>query len=233
MNTQLRRRLLLLGLLVSIFPSAARAQEGTRYYRYELLTRSQEAAYVMDVAAGASGRHHAVEVDAQGRVTRTAVIRDGQRISERVYSLPSDGTAANEYVTFTGSEKTGRVAVQRNAAGDRTREDYFTVSGASTGYTLYSYTADSVEATSYTVDGKRRSVNVSFYSPKGVLIRALTYSNPDDRGFHVDSEFDERTGLRKGSTQFESGSLSNSGLFDYDDDGDLVRQAAGLPRRSL
>jgi hypothetical protein len=220
----LRRRLLFLALIASIIPSVARAQAGTRYYRDELLTRAQESSYANEVQAGVSGRHHMVETDAQGRITRAAVRRDGQKISERVYSFTTDGTAPTEYDTYTGSEKTGRVKIQRNAGGERTREDYFTAAGVATGYTVYSYRTDSVEATSFTVDGKRRSVNVSFYSPKNILVRAINYSNPDDQGFHVDSDFDDRTGLRKGSTQFESGNLSNSGLFNYDDDGDLVRQ---------
>ena len=224
MNTQWRRRLVWLAFVASVSPSVASAQAGVHYYRYELLTRSQESRYVTEVQAGVSGRHHAVETDAQGRITRDAVIRDGKRVSERVYSFVSDAKTPSEYDTFTGSEKTGHVTIQRNASGERTREDYFTVGGAPTGYTLYCYGADSVEAISYTNDGKKRAVNVSFYSPQELLTRSINYSNPDDRSFHVDSDFDDRTGLRKGTTQFEGGSLSNSGLFNYDDDGDLVRQ---------
>ena len=224
MKKQRRRRLLLLAFIASISPSVAGAQAGVHYYRYELFTRSQDSQYVSEVGAGVSGRHHAVETDAQGRITRTAVIRDGQKISERVYSFAPGGKAASEYDTFTGSEKTGRVTIQRNASGERTRENSFTVGGVATEYTVYSYRADSVEATSYTVEGKKRAVNVSFYSPKDILTRAMTYSNPDDRGFHVDSDFDDRTGLSKGSRQFEGGNLTSSGLFNYDDDGDLIRQ---------
>lgn len=224
MKKQLRRRLLLPALIASLTPSPARAQAGVHYYRYELLTRSQESQYVTEVGAGVSGRRHAVETDSQGRITRAAVIRDGQKVSERLYFFAPGAKAASEYDTFTVSERTGRVTIQRNASGERTREDFFTVNGAATGYTLYSYRADSVEATSYTVEGKKRAVNVSFYSPKSILTRSINYSNPDDQGFHVDSDFDDRTGLRKGSTQFEGGNLSSSGLFDYDDDGDLIRQ---------
>ena len=224
MNRQLRTRLLLLALVASIKPPVASAQLAVHYYRYELLTRSQESQYVTEVPAGVRGRHHAVETDAQGRITQTAVIRDGQKVSQRIYSFAPGSKAASEYETFTGSEKTGRVTIQRNARGERTREDYFTVGGAVTGYTLYSYRPDSVEATIFTADGRKRAVNISFYSPTDVLTRAINYSNPDDRGFHVDADFDDRTGLRKGSTQFESGNLSNSGLFNYDDDGDLIRQ---------
>jgi hypothetical protein len=224
MNTQSRRRLYAVAIVCALSPSIATGQTSVRHYRYELMTRAQESTYTDEVPSDARGRHHAVETDAQGRITRAAVIRDGQKISERVYSFAPDGQAASEYETFTGTEKTGRVRVQRNAGGDRTREDYFTVNGVLTGYTLYTHTADSVEAISYTSDGKKRAVNVSFYSPKDILTRAISYSNPEDRSFHVDSDFDDRTGLRKGSSQFEGGNLSNSGLFDYDDDGDLVRQ---------
>jgi len=224
METQLRRRLYVVALLGAISPSVASGQTSVHHYRYELLTRGQDSTYTTEVSPEARGRHHAIETDAQGRVTQDAVIRDGQKISGRVYSFAPDGRAASQYETFAGAEKTGRVQIQRNASGGRTREDYFTVNGALTGYTLYIYSTDSVEATSYTSDGKKRSVNVSFYSPKDILIRAISYSNPDDQRFHVDLDFDDRTGLRKGSMQFEDGNLSNSGLFNYDDDGDLVRQ---------
>ena len=224
MNTQWRRHFFLLALIGAITPSVANGQASVHHYRYELLTRAQESTYATEVPAGAGGRHHAVETNTEGRITRTAVIRDGQKVSERVYSFAPDGKAASEYDTFTGSERTGRVTIQRNASGERTRDEYFTVGGAATGHTLYSYGANSVEATSYTGDGTKRSVDVSFYSPKGILTHAITYSNPDNRSFHVDSEFNEGTGLRKGSRQFEDGELSTSGLFNYDDDGDLIRQ---------
>ena len=108
MNTQLRRRLLLLALIASINSSVASAQAGVHYYRYELLTRSQESQYVTEVAAGVSGRHHAVETDAQGRITRDAVIRDGQKISERVYSFAPNDKLASEYDTFARPSSTAR-----------------------------------------------------------------------------------------------------------------------------
>jgi hypothetical protein len=224
MKKQLRHRLLLLALIGAISPSVANGQAGVHYYRYELLTRAQDFTYANEVPADVRGRYHAVETDTQGRIARTAVMRDGQKISERVYSFASDGKAPREYETFIGSEKTGRVRIQRNSDGGRTREDKFTVDGALTEYTLYSYRTDSVELTSYTRAGKKTSVNVSFFSPKDILTRSINYSNPDDQSFHVDSDVDDTTGLRKGSTQFASGNLSNSVLFNYDDDGDLVRQ---------
>ncbi|HEY3043775.1 MAG TPA: hypothetical protein VGJ39_07105 [Vicinamibacterales bacterium] len=224
MERQLRRRLLTLAFLAAINPSVVNGQAGVRYYRYELLTRAQEFTYANEVSPDVRGRYYAVETDTRGRITRTAVIRDGQKISERVYSFASDGKDPGEYETFSGSEKTGRVRIQRNGDGGRTREEKLTVDGALTEYTLYSYRADSVELTSYTGAGKKTLVNVSFFSPKDILTRSTSYSNPDDPGFHVDSDIDDRTGLRKGSTQFAGGNLSNSVLFNYDDDGDLVRQ---------
>jgi hypothetical protein len=224
MNRQLRPLLVFLAFCASIAPSVATAQEGVRYYRYELLTRSQDFQYATETPRGVNAGRYAVETDAKARIVRTAVMQKGERVSERVYSFPADADAADGYDTFTGSEKTGRVAIRRNAAGQRTREDSFTVNGAATGYTLYSYRPDSVEATAYTVDGKKRTVNVSFYSPNNILTRSVHYSNPEDQSFHVDSDFDDRTGLRKGTSQFEGGRLSSSGLFDYDDDGNLIRQ---------
>ena len=162
-------------------PSVASGQTSVHYYRYELLTRGQESTYASEVRSDVHGRHQTVETDTQGRITRTAVTRDGQKISERVYSFAPDGKAASEYETFTGSEKTGRVRIQRNADGGRAREDYFTVNEVLTGYTIFSYRADSVEATSYTGDGKKRAVNVSFYSPKDILTRAITTRTPTIR----------------------------------------------------
>jgi hypothetical protein len=151
-------------------------------------------------------------------------MRAGRSVSARVYSYAPDGKHSTGYDIFTGQDKTGRVVIQRNSNGDRTREDFFTVGGDATGHNIFSYGAESVEATSYSADGKVKTLNISYYSPKGLLTRSVNYSNPQDRGFHVDSDFNERTGLRKGSSQFEGGNLSSSALFDYDDDGDVIRQ---------
>jgi hypothetical protein len=224
MNTVLRRRLVLGIVASAISAPVAIGQTAVHYYRYELLTRAQESTFVNEVPADARGRHHRVETDSRGRIIHDAVIRDGQSVSERVFSFEGDNVAADGYETLTRSEKTGRVRIQRNADGNRAREDYFTTAGVLTGYTLYSYLPDSVEAASYSADGKKRAVTVSSYSANGILTRAITYSNPEDQTFHVNADFDERTGLRKGSTQYEGGNLSSSGLFNYDDDGDLVRQ---------
>jgi hypothetical protein len=218
------RRALLVALLGAIHAPAVSGQTTVRHYRYEVLTRPQDFAYVDEVASEARGRHHAVETDAQGRIVRTAVMRGGRKISERVYELGPDARAARGYETFTNGEKTGRVRIQRSGAGDRTREDYFTVAGALTGYTLYSYDADSVRVTTYTSAGKKRAVSVLSYSPAHTLARETTYSNPDDQSFYVVSDIDERTGLRKGSSQYEDGTLSSRGVFSYDGDGDLIRQ---------
>ncbi len=224
MTTQLLRRCLLFVLVGAIWSPVVRAQTSVRGYRYEVLTRAQEFTYINEVPSDVPGRHYVVETDTHGRITRAAMMRDRQKISERVYVFAPDGTAASEYDTFTGSEKTGRVRIQRNAAGDKTREDDFTVTGTPTGYTLYSYSTDSVEATSYTSDGRKRSVNVSVYSANNILTREITYSNPEDQSFHVISDFDDKTGLQTGSTQYEGGRPSSRGVLHYDDDGDLVRQ---------
>ena len=70
MDTQLRRRLYVVALLGAISPSVASGQTSVHHYRYELLTRAQESAYTTEVPSEARGRHHAVETDAQGRITR-------------------------------------------------------------------------------------------------------------------------------------------------------------------
>jgi hypothetical protein len=139
MTTPVLRRFLLLALVAAIRSPVVSAQTSVRDYRSEVLTRAHDFAYLTEVPSDVRGRHYVVETDTQGRITRTAVMRDKLKISERVYGFAPDGTAAREYATFTGSEETGRVRIQRNAAGAHTREDYFTVTGTLTGYTLYAY----------------------------------------------------------------------------------------------
>jgi len=217
-------RLLVATLIAALTPSVARGQAGIHYYRYELLTRSQDARYAGEVPADAKGRFYLVETDSLGRISRTALLRNGHRITQRIYSYAPGSALADGFETFADSEKTGRVKIQRNASGERTRDDYLTVSGESTGYNVYSYRADSVETTSYAPDGRKRQSDVSYYSPSGVLTRMVAHSNPDDQSFYTDSDFNEGTGLRKGRMQFEGGSLTNNGLFNYDEDGDLIGQ---------
>jgi hypothetical protein len=208
----------------AMLPAVVNGQTSVRGYRYEVLTRSQDFAYLSEVAPDIQERHVLVETDAQGRIVRTSVVRNGQKISTRVYSYSADAKAASEYDTFLGGEKTGHVRIQRNANGYRSREDYFGATGALTTYTLYTYRPDSVEAVSHAADGRKRSTFVSSYSASNILVREISYSNPDDPSFHVVTDFDDRTGLRTGTAQFEDGALSTTGVFTYSDGGELQRQ---------
>jgi hypothetical protein len=213
---------------IGVPPASAQSSDGAsggvRHYRYEILTRAQDFAYATEVSPDVAGRHYAVETDAQGRIVRTTVMRNGRKLTERVYTFGPSGKAPIEYTNFSGSEKGGSVRVQRNPAGNRTREEYFTASGVPTGYTVFTYRPEVVEVASYAADGKRRSIELLSYSSNNTLSRSVTYSNPDDRSFHVDTEYDDKTGLRTATTQYEGGVASTSGSFTYDENGDLARQ---------
>jgi len=120
--------------LAASLPAAA--QTTVRSYRYALETRSQEGDYAGELAPAASvrGRRIDVETDAQGRRLRITTLRNGQKIGETFYRYSGAARLPSEYDTFRAGEKTGVVRIQRDAAGQRVREDYLTAGGTLTGY---------------------------------------------------------------------------------------------------
>lgn len=208
-------------------------QTSTRHYRYELELRSQDPDYASQVPPGVTGEHYAVDADSQGRITRVARIRNGQEISHTVYHFAAGANAAGDYDWFRGEQKMGHGQIHRNAKGERTRVDSFTVDGTLTGYTQYAYQPGSVEATSYNSDGKQTGISVRSYSAKGTRIRAVIYTNPEDRSQYTETEYDGNTGLTKVAKQFEGGALTISRVYTHNADGDAIRMdaynAAGKP----
>jgi len=224
MNRPSHRRIIALAIAAGISSAIANGQTNINRYRYELWTRSQDPTFANEVPPDAAGRFYSVETDPQGRIARVAVTRDGKKISEDTYYFGPGEKAANESESFRGSEKTRRTKIQRNAAGEITREDYYTVSGVLTGYALYSYRIESVVKATYTAEGKRKSIFVGSYSPKGTLTHSIVFSNPNDQNSHNDVDFDDSTGLMRLRKQFTGGKLDNIGLFTYNAHGDEIRQ---------
>jgi len=194
-------------------------------YRYELLTRSQESKFANETspAAGAVGKLYEVETDAQGRTTRVAVIRNGQRLSEVSYRFASGAKLPTGYEIFVGGEETGVVRIQRDEAGNRIREDYLTVNGTLTRYEIYFYSPDHVEDTHYTAEGKETRCDFLYYSANDILTRDVYYHGSPDPLNYVDVEFDPDTGLRKSRHGFKDGKLSETGSYTYDAADDPVR----------
>lgn len=195
-----------------------------RSYRYELFTRSQESKFASEISptARVGVRRYEVETDTQGRTTRVAVIRDGQTLSEKLYRFATGAKLPDEYECFEAGEKTGVVRIQRDAAGNRIREDYFTVGGTLTRYELYSYSPDSVEDTHYTAEGKKTQYEILYYSANDILTRVSYHGSPD-LSYYVDTELDDGTGLRKSHQGFRDGKLIYTSSSTYNADDDLVR----------
>lgn len=194
-------------------------------YRHELSTRSQEPTFADEISPAdrVSGTTYEVETDAQGRTTKVAVIRHGQKLSERYYRFATGAKLPSEYDRFVAGEKTGVARIQRDEAGNRIREDYLTADGTLARYEVYSYSRDHVEDTHYAADGKKTRYDILSYSAKDTLIRDLYYHGALDPLNYVDIEFDDSTGLRKSSKGFKDGKLIDISLYTYNADGDVVR----------
>jgi TonB family protein len=225
MKYPLRFGIIVVCLVCGAFLFAQSTPSSTiRSYRYELSTRSQESKFANEISptVRVGGTRYEVETDTQGRTTRVAVIRDGQTLSERFYRFATSAKLPNEYERFVAGEKTGVVRIQRDEAGNRIREDYFTVGGTLTRYELYSYSPDYVEDTHYTAEGKKTRYEILHYSANDTLTRVSYHSSPDLLNY-VDIELDDGTGLRKSQQGFKDGKLSDTSSYTYNADDDLVR----------
>jgi hypothetical protein len=215
-------------LVVAMGACTASAQVSIHNYRYRLSTRSHEPGFALELPsiAGVGGTRYEVETDAQGRTTRIAVTRNSQKLSETLFRFAADAKLPSEYDNFEAGEKKSVVRIQRDEAGERVREDYFTVAGTLTEYMVYSYSVDHVDEDSYTADGKRSEHSIRYYSAKGMLTRSIAFTNPDDPGKRTDYEYDEGTGLAKSRQQFNDGKLNVTVSYTYEADGGLVRSDA-------
>jgi TonB family protein len=225
MKYPLRFGIIVVCLVCSAFLFAQSTPSSTvRSYSYVLSTRSQESKFANEISptVRVGGTRYEVETDTQGRTTRVAVIRNGQTLSERFYRFAISAKLPNEYERFVAGEKTGVVRIQRDEAGNRIREDYFTVGGTLTRYELYSYSPDYVEDTHYTAEGKKTRYEVLHYSAKDTFSR-VSYHRSSDPLNYVDIEFDPDTGLLKSRQEFKDGKLSDTTSYTYNADHDLVR----------
>jgi hypothetical protein len=204
---------------------AVSAQAETHSFRYSLSTKSGEPKYSDELPAGKgeTGCRYDVEVDVQGRTTQVATIQDGQKISKVVYHFPKNEKLPDGYDNFEAGERTGTVQIQRNENGYRKRVDYKTTQGTLTGYTLYFYHPDNVEAFNYSPEGVEKERDTLFYSDRGLLVRYRYYLNGNS-GSSFEYEVDENTGFNKSGKQFEGTRILNTKKFTYDADGNLTRR---------
>jgi hypothetical protein len=221
-------RILFAAFVVAMTACAAGAQGSVHNYRYELTGRSQEPAFAMELssAVGVGGSRYEVEADAQGRTARIAVIRNGRKLSETVFRFAANAKLPSEFDKIEAGQKTGLVIIERDDAGNRVRENSFTVGGALLEYVEYSYQPDHVEQDFFTTAGKKSEHVVRYYSPKDSLTRRVAYTNPDDPGKRTEYEYDDGTGLAKSRQQFSDGKLNVTVTYTYNADADLVRSDA-------
>src|ERR1700675_2668353 len=116
--------------VVAMTACAAGAQGSVHNYRFELTTRSQEPEFAGEISTTAGGARYEVEADAQGRTARIAVIRNGQKLSETVFRFAANAKLPSEFDKIEAGQKTGLVVIERDDAGNRVRENFFTVGGA-------------------------------------------------------------------------------------------------------
>jgi hypothetical protein len=195
-------------------------------YRYGLSMRSQDREFANEISPtlGLGGTHYyEVETDVQGRTTRAAVIRNGQKLSELSYRFAVGAKLPNEYDYFVAGEKTGVVRIHRDEAGNRIREDHLTVDGTLTHYAIYSYSPDHVEVSDYAANGKKTHLAFLYYSTRGALTDIHHFDSPDPLNY-VDIEVDEGTGHHKSGQGFKNGALNDTSSYMYNLDDDLVRK---------
>ena len=221
-------RIFFAAFVVAITAYTTGAQVSIRNYRYKLSTRSQEPEFATEILSAVTVRqtHYEVEADGQGRTTRFAVMRAGEKLSETLFRFAADAKLPNEFEDFEAGEKTGVVRIQRNEAGNRIREDHLLLGGTVAEHVEYSYNPDHVEEDSYTIEGKKSEYSMLYYSPKGMLARSVKYYSPFDPGRRTEWEYDDTTGLAKSRQQFIDGKLTVAISYTYNADGNLVRTDA-------
>lgn len=162
-----------------------------------------------------------MERDSLGRLIRVTWFWGGKRTSETRYQYAPGARLADSFDSYAATGAlTSRSRIQRNGAGDRTRIDTCTTTGALTGYSVRTLTAASVESLSYTAEGKRTGRTVSYYSPAGILVRVQLYPEDD---VNCESEYDPRTGLAQSRRKPVGGKVESTNKYTYDSYGDRIR----------
>src|SRR5580700_7271666 len=108
MNKSLASRIFFSAFVLAIAASAASAQVSVRNYRYKLSNRSQEQQFAAEIlsAIPLKQTHYEVETDAQGRTTRIAEVRGGDKLSETRYSFEGDAKLPSGFESYEAGEKT-------------------------------------------------------------------------------------------------------------------------------
>ena len=216
MGMAIRGLSLLLGLA---FCALALAE--TKIYRYAPSHRSGDPRYAGEVGSGSlKGTRYRAETDAQGRLLRSATMRDGKVTSESVYRYEGDARLPSGFDNYSLGELRCRGRIQRNAQGDRVRTEFLTLDGAVTSYTVRSYTADGVEAITYAPDGKPTNRFVYTYAASGLLVRSRWHPSAET---YYETEVEESTGFSKSRRKLTQGKLESRSAYAYDAEGDLIR----------
>jgi hypothetical protein len=202
-----------------------------QWYRYALALHSGETRFVEPLEPGrADGRRFRVTRDSRGRITRVATFVGSSRVAEVAYRYRGVSRWARGYeYRAADGELTTVVEIHRDEQGRRVNQEFFLVGGGLTHYSLRWYRGVDVNHVHYGLDGKAEHRSALSYSNEDVLVRArwnpaatsALYQAQARTTTVYDSEFDERTGLRRERRKFRDGALVSTSRTTHD--------AGGLP----
>jgi Trypsin-like peptidase domain len=192
-----------------------------RSYRHMLSTVSGEFRFVHEVAPTAAGQVFTLEVDSLGRTERVVTTRGGRKTADVIYHFTGESKLPSSFEAFAEDAPVSAVTIERDAWGRRRREERYTMSGALSSYTTYTYNDDIVEVQTYNASGERTARRVKVYDHE-ILIKEHIY--PPDENTHYESKFDPDTGLITGRLKSVSGMVTASIKPLYGPDGQLLRE---------
>jgi len=227
---------LLLVLLTGVVLSSAGAQtrpvqNSVKLYRYSVLTDTYDHGYRSEIAGGATpkGTYYRVERDAQGRMVRVTMMRDGKEQKLTTFHYTGASRFYDSSEAFVNGEKTQISLYQRDPQGRLVREDDETADGKLTKYYVVTWSPQHAEVMGYDPGNKRTYRAIEHFSIGGVEVNKTSYLSPTSDASYVELEIDEHTGLSQSARQLTDGKLDNTRRFTYDANGGETRMDAYGP----
>jgi antitoxin component YwqK of YwqJK toxin-antitoxin module len=199
-------------------------------YRYSLNERPcrNYARYVGTVSPLAPYRYE-VETDSANRIVRVTRYKRGRALSETRNTAFNTANLPITTVTSENGTPTGRESTERDASGCVVRAVEYTMSGARTGSSTYTYNTEYVEVHGFSADDKPVSTARLYYNADGLLTRAVGYSNPLDVSVWYEKTLDPSTGIVTEIRQYKDygKTLVNRQVYQYDSN-DVVVHVFGF-----
>jgi len=209
------------GILVGTFFLAYSlpAEAGVASYRYSLSSRScgNYGRFAGTVSPSAPYRYE-VETDSANRIVRVTRYWNNRALWE---TRNTAFNTANLPIATTTSESgvtTGRRSTERDSSGCIVRAASYAMSGAKTGSSTYTYSAEYIEGHGFSADDKPLTVSRLYYNADGLLARSVWYSNALDVSQWTDGTIDPSTGMTTESHQYKDygKTLVSRTVFQYD-----------------